>query len=217
MMSNGKLITGFVFMMVSLLACADASTITVYRAKPPGPTQSDFSIENAGTTIYSAIGAAESGGVKIAVQDIRSRLVIHNKNADITIISQPTTVLEYTLEQGPSTAKEQYPPLMVWPNPDSGGLYLEPGVDADCKFDDERKTAACVGDLLVPQIQPGAGPWPTSVPEPYPTTYNAELVPVATVTLATGSASQHGSFGAVQCTGIIFVVSLALTLSGALL
>ncbi|KAF9036293.1 hypothetical protein BJ165DRAFT_628891 [Panaeolus papilionaceus] len=191
-------------LLTCLVAYTDATTITLYRAQAPLPTPSGRSIEQAGTTVYSALGPGESGMTRYEVQDIRSRFVIHDQEGTATILDELTTVLTYTIQQGASAIHEDYPPLMIWPTA-APGLYLEIGIDADCVLASEGGdvNAVCTGERLVPLLADKSGP--TSVPSPQATTYTVKATPVATITVDGADGGSGKTGGAMRTRGAVGV------------
>ncbi|KAF8178042.1 hypothetical protein BJ912DRAFT_984998 [Pholiota molesta] len=170
------------------------SVVTLYYVNQPAelavPPAASFSLETEGTIIASALGPGDAGMTKYEIQQIQTKIILHEPQTTVTLLDSPIT-LTYTIEQGASTAYHSAPPLITQ---QVLGQVRYVGSRQNCSLDISKKTGTCIEEDQSPSLILN-GDAPSTAIVTSSKTVTGPLLPLATVTIgsANGGSSTGGS------------------------
>ncbi|KAF9036232.1 hypothetical protein BJ165DRAFT_624460 [Panaeolus papilionaceus] len=184
---------GLVAVVLFFTAKTETTAVTIYAVNilPPDlpstfPTPV-YSVEGAGTLIWSAVGTLESGVTEYEVQNVQRLTVVHGLTETRTLFSEPVAVT-YTVEQGDTIHRQFVDPAIGYAtlsgsiNPKNSWQLT--GLEKECTSDSDKKKAVCVDEWLHPDLTATVVNRETvaaTLTHTLPTTYTGDITPVATL------------------------------------
>ncbi|KAF8187184.1 hypothetical protein BJ912DRAFT_970421 [Pholiota molesta] len=143
------------------------------------PTTESISVESPGTTIASVIGPGDAGMTRYEIQEIQSKLIVHQPDTTITFFDSPVTHT-YTIEQGASTAYQSSPPLITVVQQGSAQVAYV-GMNQNCSLDLSKNTGICIGEDQSPSLVDNGDASTSTAIVTSSVTVTGPLLPLATV------------------------------------
>ncbi|KAF9479168.1 hypothetical protein BDN70DRAFT_879026 [Pholiota conissans] len=113
------------------------------------------------------------------IQQIRSKLVVHESDTTFTVIDSPLTIT-YTLEQGATSVYASAPPFITQQS-DSGGRLTYEGIKQNCSLDLSQHSGECFEVDEDPDLVFASGSESSSTTIATSTrTFSGPLIPLAT-------------------------------------